>query len=480
MPPVIIPVAAAAAVGGLGIAAGFVTASAVVTSVATTAIAAGIGYLTNRGQAATAGESFATDAPTGQIAAADGLVINAARSIAIRQPLPARRFVYGKCRVGGAVLFQGVGEADNSMLYILTALSDGEIDSVLKFYLGSEEIPVDGTLAADTGTRFFDRVRFEVGTGSPDQATSALLSAGIPTIATADYRQQGIARGVARLKWGSDSSNHSYVYGEGIEPAYLIQGVKVYDPREAGHDVNDETTWTYSANPALCIAHAMIKHWYSPVSPDDIDWDSVETAADDCDDLDIELAGILQADVPLANQLADMLQTFGGAITFEEGLYSIRADKARSPVWTVTDADILALTEITFEADAAVKFDAIKGVYYDAAGDGTRVTTPVIELGAGARETSVDFAFAASSEGAQIVAFRKLSYDRDGGSISIILSDAATSLVPTDVITVSSAVFPFANGNWQVLQVDIAEVGCIVTARRYVSGAYVDPATYVT
>ena len=192
-----------------------------------------------------------------------------------------------------------------------------------------------------------------------------------------------------------------------------------------------------------------------------------------------ELAGIVQSDAPLAGQLADMLTSFGGAITFEDGLYSIRAEKARSSVWTATDADIKALGEMQFEADAAVYFDAIKGVYYDAAGDGRRLTSPVQVLGGGARETSIDLPFVDSSRNAQVLVFRKLTYDRDGGLISITFSDAALSLVPTEVFTISSVAFPFANGNWQVIQIDVADVGCIVAARRYVSGAYVDPATYV-
>ena len=484
MPPVLIPVAAAAVASGAAAGLGIITVNAALVTIGATALSAGASYMTAKKPtaAATPGgdANFTTAAAqTAQIGSPAAAGMNSERGVAVRQTLPPRRYVYGRCRVGGAVLFQGVDENGGSQLLIMSALSDGAIDTVEKYYLGEEEIVVDGSLEGPVDTKYYGMVKFEFSTGGTSQATSALMAAHVPTVGTVNFRQRGVARAVARLKWGSDSTHHNYVYGEGTAPSYLIRGVKVYDPREVGHNVNDPTTWEYSNNPALCVAHAMTNAWQSAIPNTILDWTSVATAANDCDAGGFELAGIVQSDAPLAGQLADMLTSFGGAITFEDGLYSIRAEKARSSVWTATDADIKALGEMQFEADAAVYFDAIKGVYYDAAGDGRRLTSPVQVLGGGARETSIDLPFVDSSRNAQVLVFRKLTYDRDGGLISITFSDAALSLVPTEVFTISSVAFPFANGNWQVIQIDVADVGCIVAARRYVSGAYVDPATYV-
>lgn len=479
MPFVIIPVAIAAATAAIGVGLGAVTLTAAVFSVAATAVSAGIGYLTTPAQPAApqlTGNAGASNVGAG----ARQPTINDARPMPIRQPLPPRRFVYGHTKVGGAVLFQNVDETDGNYLLIVSALSDGVIETVEKFYLGADEVVVDNTLKAVSGTRFYQRVTFEYTTGTSTQPVSPLVQVHCPTIATATWTQTGIARGVVRLEWGADATTHNYVYGTGIEPSYLIKGVRVYDPRDAEQSLSDSTTWVYSDNPALCVAHAITNAWGSAISADIVNWSTVAEAATDCDDVGFTLAGIVQSDVPLAGQLADMLSSFGGSITYENGLYCIRADKARDSVWTVTDSDILQISEMQFEADAAAHFGSIKGIYYNAADEGQRTTSPVQVIDASnKRETSVDLPFVSDSTAAQILARRKLIYDRDGGGLNLQMSDAALDLVPTDVFTISSNAFPFANGKWQVLQVDIASIGAIVTARRYVPEAYAKPSTYV-
>lgn len=62
-----------------------------------------------------------------------------------------------------------------------------------------------------------------------------------------------------------------------------IKGRKVYDPRDVGQDVDDDATWLWSDNPALCLADFISNRRFGLGR--EMDWATVEVAADFCDEL---------------------------------------------------------------------------------------------------------------------------------------------------------------------------------------------------
>jgi hypothetical protein len=495
MPPVLIPIALAVATGALGVAVGAVSIGAAFVSVAATAVAAGYSYLTQQRVSGTITPSstptleqsnYADQTRTGNAAAN----INLARPFALRQPTPPRRFAYGRLRVGGAVLFQ---DAVNPYLCIVSALSDGEIGGIDALYLGEEPVTLDGSGDAVIGTRYYDMVSAELDSiGSAAQTRSALLYS-VFTATASSFRQQGIARGVVMLDWGSDAAQHNYVYGTGADPAYLIRGMKVHDPRDATCSATDSSTWIYSDNPALCVAHAMVNAWGVGVDQSYIDWESVAEAADACD-YEITfggsafkrftLAGVVQSDVPLAQQLAQMLTTFNGAISYSDGLYRVKAFEGGDVVTTITDDDILGVEDFSHEAPAAGVFSAIKATYYDASDSGRKLVTPVIDRAtyfgdSVARETAVDLPFTPNGFSAQILAYRRLVASRTELPLTIRLRDHCLYLDVGDFFAIDSDSMPFLAGSWRVYQVDLSGIGCIVTARKYFADVHADPTSYL-
>lgn len=491
MPPVIIPVALSLATAGIGFAVGAVTATAAAFSVAATAIAAGYSYLStpNASGARTVSSTpiLATDSTS---AATYGSEINDQRATPFRQPIPPRRFAYGRLRVGGAILYQ---DTSNPYLVIVTALSDGVIAEIEQLYLGEDAVTVDGSGDAISGTRFYQRVKVEVGgTGSASQSRSALAYATISTL-PASFKQQGIARGVTRLEWGADASAHNYIYGTGVEPTYLVKGVKVYDPRDSAQSPTDSSTWAYSDNPALCVAHAIVNAWGVGLDQSKIDWPAVALAANECDTLvsfgsstfkRFTLAGVFQSDQTLAAQVAQMLTSFDGGISYSEGKYAIKASEAASSVATFADDDIIGIEDFAHEMPAATLFTAIKATYYDADNSGRKLTTPVIDLTTSlgetvARETAVDLPYTPKGFSAQILAYRRLVTSRQSVPLSIRLRDCGLFLDAGDVFTIDSDAMPFLNGDWRAVQIDLSGIGCIVAARKYVADVYADPAGYL-
>jgi hypothetical protein len=479
MLPVIIPVAIAAAGAAAGVALGVTTVIAAAISVGVTALAAGASYLMRPStQPRTQGQ---------QLSAAPA---NEQRSVPVAQAVPPRRFVYGRVRTGGALFFQ---DNNNPFLYIGCALSDGVIEGVDATYIGDEIVPVDGSGNATSATRWGGKLTRTFTTGEADQTASSLLVDAFPLLIDSSFRQRGVARAVARMDYGADAEEHNFLWGSSVSPSFLIKGLRVYDPRDSAQSLSDPSTWKFSSNPALCVAHALTHAWGVALPTTVIDYEALAAAADICDAPIIyngesvptfSMGGIFQGDVDFGQQIEEMLGAFRGRLNLQDGKFAIVADAPRSPVWTVQDLDILEIGEYQFATDARNLFNAISANYYDSNDAGRRSTTPPFELGPeiaaeGLRETSVNLPFTDQASSAQIIAFRELMQARDGRALTLRLIDAALYLSPSDIIEISTTFAPFLNGQFEVIQVDLADVGVMVTLRGYSAAVYADPSTYL-
>lgn len=491
MPPVLIPVALTAVVATAGVAMGYVAVGAAVLAVGATAVSSGVGYLS----AEKAKEESAADASSpGSVSASQA---NAQRDIPIRQAVPPRRYVYGECRIGGVVFFQ---DNANPYLYIGLLLSDGVVDSVQKVFFGDTEIPMDSAGAASIGSIYYQVFSLEFADGDPDESASATLTAAFSDLGST-FRQQGVARAVLTLKWANEpnsgdlasSNSHQALWGDGVTPTLIVRGVKTYDPRDIYSVITDEGTWSYSSNPALAVAHALTHVWDLSLSANDLDWDSFADCADACDALmtynstsvrTFEIAGMIQSGADLASQLTLMLASFGGVLVDVNGKIGCIMDGERSSVWTITDDDILEFGEYVASNAHANTFNAIKAKFFDVDSNGEETTTPVYELTyaqatEGLRETSIDAPFVAKSHSAQILAFRELMRSRAGRRLTITVHDAGLYLQALDRVTLASTDASFVNGDYEVVQVDLAQFGAILQLREYPTAAYADPSTYL-
>lgn len=416
--------------------------------------------------------------------------INGARSVPVRQPLPPRRFVYGRARIGGAIFWL---ENSNPHLYTGVALSDGVIDAVEAVYVGATAVPLDGSGNAVAGTAYAGKFSAEIALGLSTQAASAQLLAAFPTMVDSNFSQRGVARIVYKMDWGADAQEHNVLWGNSVSPTAVMRGMKVFDPRDGAQSSSDPSTWTYSDNPALCFAHAVSNMWLSPVAHANIDYTTVATAANDCDatvlyagvnEKIFTFAGVFESGKDTASQLTEMLGSFGGTVAYANGKLSLYTDKARASVWTVTDADVVDFGEYTHGPQWRDTPNATKASYYDADGAGVVQLTTPYELTAdiaanGRRELAIQAAYTPRSHSAQILAYRELQKARDGRALSLTVNDAGLALVPSDVITIASVAAPFLNGDFEVVQIDMTTVGCILRLRGYTSAAYTDPTTYL-
>ena len=179
-------------------------------------------------------------------------------------PLPV---VYGHRKIGGSNIFTETNGVENSNLYVVYALCEGEIQGLHKVFVNDTELPrggqqyPNGTTYVVTEGRYANRIALQFFNGSETQGQSALANESA-TWGTKNRRMPGVAYVVIRYYWApianqEDADNNPF--GGGIPQVnFEVFGKKVYDVTTHGSGENlsgsyASRTKSYSVNPANCL-----------------------------------------------------------------------------------------------------------------------------------------------------------------------------------------------------------------------------------
>jgi len=124
----------------------------------------------------------------------------------------------------------------------------------------------------------------------------------------------------------------------------ILKGVKPYDPRNGTHVLATPSTWTYSDNPALLLAHVITNTTYGLGAA--FDWTGSIAAFNACDNTapgeKKRLIGLTMDRRMPAHEWCEILRAHAGCyIIRSEGMYRLVPDIAGSSVRTFTKADII-------------------------------------------------------------------------------------------------------------------------------------------
>ena len=254
--------------------------------------------------------------------------VAASQSWAIPKPLPQQEreqmvgglgspipIIYGRTKVGATVVFVGVS---GKTIHFVCAWSEGEIEEVETVYLDDEDAD---DISGVTVTNY---------TGTAAQTYPAALNSVFPSY-TDDL--PNIAYSHVRITDQAEVSGFPNITA-------IVKGLKVYDSRTA--------TTAYSTNPALCLADFIAHERYGRGrTSSGIDWDSVDAAADVCDE---DVSGSARRTIGLAMQTSsqskewqEALRSYAGVMLYEDGgkVYMI-PDGPRATDHIFTDANIYA------------------------------------------------------------------------------------------------------------------------------------------
>lgn len=201
-----------------------------------------------------------------------------------RDSNPAQRVAFGRVTTSGAFFFS---EADRPHLWIGLLLAGHEIDAIEKVFINDSEVDLDNSGQAYqspwySGGNAFVEASFRLGTA--DQAIDSLISSDFASMPST-FRQRGHATAVFKLREGADAEAHKDLYGDKLWPRVQFRGIKAFDPRNAAHDVDDESTYEWTENAALLAMRyvTLDQRLGAGLPTSQVNWDKVAAAAELCD-----------------------------------------------------------------------------------------------------------------------------------------------------------------------------------------------------
>lgn len=225
---------------------------------------------------------------------------------ALKQPIPPRVSMYGRGRLHWSYILFDV--AADGWAVDVGVFHDGRMDGIERWYIGEQIVTVlsGGWILKGPGGEWGDEDTVRVGAnlGLPTETAFAPVIAKMPGIWTANHRGDGCVTGFMLSKnVKAENYQKIFPYGGPNQQALSLAGrwQRVFDWRDPSQNVADDTTWKWSENAILHLAHYLLvrmgKDWSLHFVPTLDYW----TAAADDAQYQMALNGIqrlLVADIP--------------------------------------------------------------------------------------------------------------------------------------------------------------------------------------
>jgi hypothetical protein len=316
--------------------------------------------------------------------------IEAAR-INTRLDNPERFQAIGTAVIGGNVGVFHEFDEDGNFWYIVTH-ADSESQGQSSYILGGIEVSIsdgtDGFTAGDVITDDFcltDGNDIYEGSGTrvphvriwtvspsvgnvygakPTEFTDAFSS-----VIPADFHLAGVTYSIVKIKSLSINDRHKIYRWDGSlrigEPSVVLidKFSRAYDPREAGHDIDDPDTWTFASvsNPVIAWAWSRTQRFGRTQGMADISWSNITAQANICDELVVDrngdnvaryACGLVFKDTTRFEEIEkEILATCDGQLRYDgEGKIYVEVGKYAAPSLEFSEArDIVAASTETVD-----------------------------------------------------------------------------------------------------------------------------------
>lgn len=289
------------------------------------------------------------------------------RTVSGRDPVASRKIAYGECRTGGTIVYLANSGEGNEHLHQMTCFAVGECESIEEIWYGDKMV-----MKLNNGTpKYYDEwssgsspsttakhtyIRTKTGTIDQTKVTSSnVVGKQLPNQWSANHRLLNICYAYTRF-----DLDEGHPYDGQPNVTARIKGRKLYDPRKdstssisntGSHRPNDSSTWEYSNNSALCVLDYLTDSEYGAnISHDDINYPALQIALNICDE-NVTTAngtqkrytcdGIIDTKSSLRNNVATLLSSMNGKITFSGGEFFIDAYAYKTPHSVVVDESMM-------------------------------------------------------------------------------------------------------------------------------------------
>lgn len=295
----------------------------------------------------------------------------------VREPASTRKIVYGRSRVGGAIVFIHNSGEKNKNIHFVIAYAAHVIDAYEEIYLNDKLV---WTAGGGIEMGWADYVRIDFYDGTQTTADANLVAESVKW--TSDHKLLDNAYIHIRLTFDADK------FPQGVpNVSAIIRGKKVYDPRQdstssyydsgVGVDtqrVGDSSTWEWSQNPAICVLDYLTNSKYGLGEPhSNIDYDYIVAAADSCDteititdgtQTKFNLNGIVDTGETIKGNIEAMLASMGGRLVFSGGKYYLTAAEYQTPVdYVIDETDLVGQLQVNTKQSRRNLYNGVKGVF---------------------------------------------------------------------------------------------------------------------
>ena len=289
-----------------------------------------------------------------------------------------REIAYGTVRTAGNLIFRDTTGTDNIYLHTVTLLAGHEIESVEAIEWGGDAVTFTSNSAKNGKWKQYEKL------GGPSQVAETNLVAA-STKWTSTHVGSGLAYIVNRFEYDPETE-----FQNGLQTVtYVFKGRKVYDPRldstnggSGTHRINDETTYEWSNNAALCLLDYMIGHseggeriFGKFVNTAWIDWTSWVAAINICDEsvtLDVggsearyTCDGFINTSNTHKQNIKHFLNCMAGEMMFQGGKWYLYAGAARTAVKTRNADHFIGSVSYEAKKDLSDKKNGVRGEFYD-------------------------------------------------------------------------------------------------------------------
>lgn len=295
----------------------------------------------------------------------------------------SRECIFGECWTGGQLGYWHVSGAGNKYLQMALLLASHEIDSITDCRINGHPVTWDQETGAVSE---YPGMKLTLHKGDQTTADADLVASSGGRL-TSDDVGHHIAYVAVTMEYSAET------YPQGIPSfAFRVRGAKLYDARKdttaggaGSHRFADPSTWEYSDNPTVILAHIMrgfdggtgipLVGLNAPAAA--IPYAEYAAAANACDE-DVSLkaggtekryrCGFRALCTATAEDAIDMaLAAMGGMAIHSGGIYRIHAGVSRTPVAALTDDDIIQAEPLVTAPRASMSelVNTVAGSYAD-------------------------------------------------------------------------------------------------------------------
>ena len=384
--------------------------------------------------------------------------------------------IYGKMRVGGAIVYDESTGANNKLFHRVIAVAGHEVESFDTIYINDEVVTLDISGNVTSPAKYVKNtlkrvrqknssgeyewvyqasvthlVRFKFHNGSPTQSADTDLIAESEHW-TSEHKLSGIAYMYVRLEHDADA------FPNGMPTITAeVKGKKVYNP------ATSTTAW--SDNPALCLRDYLTSSYGLSENVANIDDTLVNTAATVCDALVGSPAakkytcnGTFTTALTPYELLSDLLTCMGGSLWYSQGKWRMKPAYWTSTVMDLDEDDFRSSIDVSTRHSRRDNFNTVKGTFRGPESnfqitDYPQITNSAFVSADNGQESvaDVDLPFTDNSIEARRIARISLESNRQQLTINAAFGLRTLGLQVGDNVRLTNTRFGWTNKEFQVL-----------------------------